>query len=68
MDNDQTIKVICYGLTGLIVVYVFFQVLPYILVFLVLYGAWQLFQGYERSDDHRHRNHSRRRGNGRWRW
>jgi len=66
MYKDQTVKVICYGLTGLIVIYVIFEALPYIFCFLVLYGAWAVYRQCQGSDQNHH--NCRRRCNRRWRW
>ncbi len=67
MDKDQTVKIICYGLAGLIVIYVIFEALPYIFLFLVIYGGWRLYQECQGSKRHHHDHHCHRRCNRRWR-
>jgi hypothetical protein len=68
MDKDQIAKGFCYAVATLCCFYLFFQVLPYLIIFLVVYGAWHLFQDHEQSKRHNHRHncHRNRRCNRRW--
>jgi len=48
--KDQTAKIICYLVGFLVAIYVFMLVLPYLVMFLALCGAWYLFQEYEKNN------------------
>jgi hypothetical protein len=48
--KDQTVKIICYLVGFLVAIYVFMLVLPYLVMFLALCGAWYLFQEYEKNN------------------
>jgi len=67
MEKDQTVKNICFGVAALVAIYVFFELLPYLVIFLALCGAWHLYQENERSNRHNHHN-CHRRCNRRWWW
>jgi hypothetical protein len=46
---EDIVTLICYGLVIIAVLYVIMAVLPYLLVFLALCGAWYLFQEYNKE-------------------
>jgi uncharacterized protein involved in cysteine biosynthesis len=58
--KDQTAKIICFGVGCVIAIWVFLQLLPYLVVFLAICGAWYLFQEHERSKRNNHHNSHRR--------
>lgn len=45
---DNTIKLIAYALAALIAMYVLTTILPYIVMFLALCGAYHLWQEYHK--------------------
>jgi hypothetical protein len=46
---EDTVKIICYGLVVIAALYVIMAILPYLVVFLALCGAWYLFQEYNKQ-------------------
>ena len=65
--KDQTAKIICFGVGTVIGIWVFLQLLPYLVIFLAMCGAWYLFQEHERSKRHNHDNRQRRHHR-HWHW
>ena len=65
--KDQTAKIICFGVGTVIGIWVFLQLLPYLVIFLAMCGAWYLFQEHERSKRNNHHN-SQRRHHRHWHW
>jgi hypothetical protein len=50
MDNDSTAKLIGYAIGGIVALYVFMAILPYLVMFLALVGAYYLWQEYNRNN------------------
>jgi len=48
--RNQTIKLICSAAGTLIAIYLFMTILPYLVMFLALCGAWSLYQQYQGSN------------------
>ncbi len=65
MEKDQIAKAICFAVGAIIAIYVFMTLLPYLVMFLALCGAWYLWQEHERGKRHDHYR-CRHRRNGRW--
>ena len=53
--KDQTAKIICFVVGAVIAIYIFLTLLPYLVIFLALCGAWYLFQEYEGKNNRRNR-------------
>ena len=47
--NGDTIKIICYGIAGILALYLFMLIFPYLIAFLAMVGAWYLWQEYQKS-------------------
>jgi len=67
MEKDQTAKNICFAVAALVAIYVFFALLPYLVIFLALCGAWHLYQEHEKSKRNNQHN-SHRRHHRHWHW
>ena len=52
MNNDTTAKIICWTIHAIVAIYRFIPLLPFLLMFLALCGAWRLWQQYF---NHKHR-------------
>lgn len=52
--KDQTAKMICFAVGAIIAIYILLSLLPYLVMFLALCGAWHLYQEYERNRRNRH--------------
>jgi hypothetical protein len=63
--KDQIAKALAFAVGAIIAIYVFLNLLPYLVMFLALCGAWYLWQEYERSKRHK-RDSCRERRNRRW--
>ena len=48
--QDQIAKIVCFTVGAIIAIYVFLALLPYLVIFLAICGAWYLFQEYERHN------------------
>jgi len=48
--NDKTVEIICWACGGLIALWILMTVLPYLVLFLALCGAWHLYQEFQRDN------------------
>ena len=53
--KDQAAKIICFVVGAVVAIYIFLTLLPYLVIFLALCGAWYLFQEYEGKNNRRNR-------------
>ena len=49
-SKDQIAKHICFAAGTLFSIYILIRLLPYLVMFLALCGAWHLLQEYERKN------------------
>jgi hypothetical protein len=49
-SKDQLTKIMSFAIGAIVAIYVVLKVLPYLVMFLALCGAWYLYQEYERNN------------------